>query len=188
MTEGSRPAADRRAPGGGTPEAPAANGSAPASPAGRDEDAVRRFVEQTAMQFADWGFPRMAGRVLFALMTADEPGLSAAELGTRLDASAAAISGAVRYLGQLRLVVREAVPGSRRDLYRLADDAWYTAAMTELSLYQSIISASEDVLAALGGAESPSRARVAEMRDFFAFFQQEMGGLLAKWESVRPTG
>lgn len=159
------------------------DGSTPA----RDEEAVRRFVEQIAMQFADWGFPRMAGRVLFALMTADEPGLSAAELGARLDASAAAISGAVRYLGQLRLVVREPVPGSRRDLYRLADDAWYTAAMTELSLYQSVIAASETLLTALGEAESPSRARVAEMRDFFTFLMSEMGGLLAKWESVRAA-
>lgn len=156
-----------------------------AVPAARDEEAVRRFVEQTAMQFADWGFPRMAGRVLFALMAADEPGLSAAELGARLDASAAAISGAVRYLGQLRLVVREPVPGSRRDLYRLADNAWYTAAMTELNLYQSIIAASEKVLEALGDGESPSRARIAEMRDFFTFFQHEMGGMLAKWESAR---
>ena len=159
------------------------DGSTPA----RDEEAVRRFVEQIAMQFADWGFPRMAGRVLFALMTADEAGLSAAELGTRLDASAAAISGAVRYLGQLRLVVREPVPGSRRDLYRLADNAWYTAAMTELSLYQSVIASSETLLTALGETDSPSRARVAEMRDFFTFLMGEMGGLLAKWESVRAA-
>jgi len=169
MTEGSRPSGNHK------------------PPAPRNEEAVRRFVEQIAMQFADWGFPRMAGRVLFVLMTADEPGLSAADLGDRLDASAAAISGAVRYLGQLRLVVREPVPGSRRDVYRLADNAWYTAAMTELSLYQAIISASESVLAALGDTESPSRARIAEMRDFFTFFQSEMSGLLAKWESVRAA-
>jgi DNA-binding transcriptional regulator GbsR (MarR family) len=153
----------------------------------RDEEAVRRYVEQSAMQFADWGFPRMAGRVLFILMTADESGLTAVELCRRLDASAAAISGAVRYLGQLRLVVREPVPGSRRDLHRLADDAWYTAAMTELGLYQSLIDNSETVLDSLGGAGSPARIRVAEMRDFFSFFQQEMSGLLAKWQSVRST-
>lgn len=169
MTEGSKPSRDHD------------------EPVPRDEDAVRRFVEQIAMQFADWGFPRMAGRVLFVLMTADEPGLSAAELGDRLDASAAAISGAVRYLGQLRLVVREPVPGSRRDLYRLADNAWYTAATTELSLYQTIISASDTVLAALGDTDSPSRTRIAEMRDFFTFFQGEMSTMLAKWESVRAA-
>ena len=118
MTEGSKPAGNHQPPQAGADK-----------PAARDEEAVRRFVEQIAMQFADWGFPRMAGRVLFALMTADEPGLSAAELGARLDASAAAISGAVRYLGQLRLVVRDPVPGSRRDLYRLANNAWYAAAI-----------------------------------------------------------
>jgi DNA-binding transcriptional regulator GbsR (MarR family) len=161
--------------------------SAPSHRPARDEEAVRRYVEQIAMQFADWGFPRMAGRVLFALMTVDEPGLTAVELGRRLDASAAAISGAVRFLGQLRIVVREPVPGSRRDLYRLADNAWYMAAVTELGLYQSIIDASGTVLDALGEDGSPAHARVAEMRDFFAFMQEEMAGLLAKWQSVRPT-
>ena len=62
----------------------------------RDEEAVRGFVERLALLFADWGFPRMAARVLFALMTAEAPGLTATELAQRLDASAAAISGAVR--------------------------------------------------------------------------------------------
>jgi DNA-binding transcriptional regulator GbsR (MarR family) len=154
----------------------------------RDEEAVRRFVEQIAMQFAEWGFPRMAARVLFALMTADEPGLTAGELGERLDASAAAISGAVRYLGQLRLVVREPVPGSRRDLYRLADNAWYVSASAEMGLYKSLIATSESVLDALGGPRSPARARVAEMRDFLLFLQDEMAGLLEKWNATRAAG
>jgi DNA-binding transcriptional regulator GbsR (MarR family) len=39
----------------------------------RDEEAMRTFVEQMARMLADWGFPRMAGRVLFVMMGADEP-------------------------------------------------------------------------------------------------------------------
>ena len=78
----------------------------------RDEAAMRAFVEQMARILADWGLPRMASRVLFVLMSADEQALTAGELAERLDVSPAAISGAVRYLIQINMVAREAVPGS----------------------------------------------------------------------------
>jgi hypothetical protein len=151
----------------------------------RDEEAVRRLVERLALVFADWGFPRMAGRVLFALMAADEPGLTATELATRLDASAAAISGAVRYLLQLGLVQREAVPGSRRDRYRLPDDAWYATVATKSRFYDVIIAAVDDGMGGLGGPQTSAGARVTEMRDFFDFVRGEMPGLLDRWQASR---
>ena len=151
----------------------------------RDEDGVRRFVEQLAMLFADWGFPRMAARVLLALMTAEEHGQTATTLGERLDASAAAISGAVRYLVQLGLAVKEPVPGSRSDLYRLSDNAWYATSMTTHVLYAQIISAADDAVAPLGGPGTEAGARVAEMRDFFTFLQAEMAGVLARWDELQ---
>ena len=153
----------------------------------RDEDGVRRFVEQLAMLFADWGFPRMAARVLLALMTAEEHGLTATAIGERLDASAAAISGAVRYLVRLGLAVKEPVPGSRSDLYRLPDNAWYAGTVTTHGLYAQIISAADDAVEPLGGPETEAGARVAEMRDFFTFFQQEMADVLVKWNALRAS-
>jgi len=78
--------------------------------------------------------------VLFTLM-ADEStdGLTASELGARAGASAAAISGAVRYLQKFDLVERRAVRGSRSDRYRLSDDAWYTAGVSESRMYPMLI-------------------------------------------------
>src|SRR5260370_19263214 len=130
----------------------------------RDEEAVRHFVEKVALLFADWGFPRMAGRVLFALMTCDEPGLTAPELASGLDASPAAISGAVRYLTQLGLVVREPVPGSRRDRSRLPVDTLYTTATVKANFYHVIITAAYQTIGPLGGTGSPACHRVAAMR------------------------
>jgi hypothetical protein len=153
----------------------------------RDEEAVRHFVERMALVFADWGFPRMAARVLFALMTADEPSLTAPELAGRLDVSPAAISGAVRYLGQIGFVVREGVPGSRRDRYRLRDHTWYAGTATAVQFYDLLISAADDALVPLGGTDTTAGERVAEMRDFFAFVRDEMPGLLARWEASRQS-
>ena len=154
----------------------------------RDEEAVRHFVERVALLFADWGFPRMAARVLFALMTADEPSLTAPELAARLDVSPAAISGAVRYLGQIGLVLREGVPGSRRDRYRLPDHTWYASTATAVQFYSLLVSAAEDALVPLGGADTTAGERVAEMRDFFAFMREAVPGLLAQWEASRRSG
>lgn len=80
----------------------------------RDEEGVRRFVEHMAMSWAEWGFPRMAARVLMVMMAADEEALTAAELGDRLEISPAAVSGAVRYLIQIGMLAREPVPRPRR--------------------------------------------------------------------------
>lgn len=150
-----------------------------------DADAVRQFVERAALLFADWGFPRMPARVLFALMTADEPGLTATALAERLEVSPAAISGAVRYLSQLGFVVREAVPGSRRDRYRLRDRTWYTAVSTAVSFYDVLIDAADEAIEPLGGPQTAAGGRVAEMRDFFRFVRGKLPQLLAEWQQSR---
>ncbi len=152
----------------------------------RDDKAVRRFVEHFAMIFSDLGFPRMPARVLGALMAADEPGLPAGEIGERLGVSAAAISGAVRYLMQIGFVVREPVPGSRRDVYRMPDGTWYTASIHGRP-YQKVAGVVREGVLAVGGEGSPAGDRLADARDFFLFIQDEMDGLLERWEHRRAT-
>ncbi|MGC4804913.1 GbsR/MarR family transcriptional regulator [Micromonospora sp. DT233] len=158
----------------------------PAEPPRRNEEAVHFFVERMAMAFADVGFPRMAGRVLFTVISADEP-LTAAEIGERLGVSAAAVSGAVRYLTQLKVLAREPVKGSRRDRYRMPDNAWYEAAITKTGLYKSFIDIADDGLDALPGRDTPAGERISEMRDFFAFVQEELDSLGERWRARRAA-
>jgi predicted transcriptional regulator len=153
----------------------------------RDEDGTRRFVGQMAMLFAEWGFPKMGSRVLVALMTAEEPGLTAGELSERLQASPAAISGAVRYLMHIGLVVRESVPGSRRALYLLPDDAWYQVTTVKQRLFDQLIAFADKGIEPLGGTGTRAGARVTEMRDFFMFAQAEMSSVLARWQQAQPA-
>ncbi|MFF4619095.1 GbsR/MarR family transcriptional regulator [Nonomuraea jabiensis] len=151
----------------------------------RDDQAVAQFVESAAATFAEWGFPRMAARVLLTLMASDEPALSAAELAERLEVSPPAISGAVRYLVQVGLLERRPVPGSRRDLYQIRDDAWYTSSATTGSVYKVLGDLADDGVRALNG--SPASARVTEMRDFFRFVQVEIAGILDKWRELQKA-
>jgi DNA-binding transcriptional ArsR family regulator len=152
----------------------------------RDDEAVRRFVERMAALLAEWGFPRMAGRVLMVMMAADEESLTAAELGERLGVSPAAISGALRYLTQLRMVVREPVPGSRRDRYRMPNDVWYEVGLGEVPMFKTLAQLADDGVAALGGTGNPAGARMARMREFYQFMQKELPTLLERWKAEHP--
>lgn len=150
---------------------------------GPHEGGVRDFVEHLAMSFADYGFPRMAARVLIGLMAAEEDALTAAELGARLEVSPAAISGAVRYLIRIGMLQRVPASGSRRDRYRLPDDPWYEVASLERGYLGKLAEVADGGAAALGAGAAAER--VARMRDFFLFMQREMDGLLERWRAER---
>lgn len=151
----------------------------------RDPEAVRQFVEHLAMTFANLGFNRMAARVLGVLMAAEEDGLTAGEIGERLGVSPAAVSGAVRYLITTGLVQKSPVPNSRSDLYRLPQDEWYIAGVVKGGVYRSIAGIVEEGVQAVGDDESNAALRLREMRDFFLFIQEEMLGVLEKWQAGR---
>jgi DNA-directed RNA polymerase specialized sigma24 family protein len=55
-------------------------------------------AEQAAALLTAAGMARMPARVMMALVGSPDEGYTAAELGERLGVSAAAVSGAVRYL------------------------------------------------------------------------------------------
>ena len=157
------------------------------TPGQRNEEGVRRFVEHLAMMLTEWGFPRMPARVLGTMMTADEDSLTAADLAERLGVSAAAISGAVRYLNHIGMITREPVPGSRRDRYRLPENPWYQTSLLEGELLKSLAALSDQAVVSVGTEATPAGRRVAEMRDFFLFLERELKGLLDKWHEVRPA-
>ena len=153
-----------------------------------DQDAVTGFVEQTAAALANAGFPKMPARVLMALMASEEPGMTAAELASQLGASAAAISGAVRYLQNLAIIRRVAQSGSRRDRYELPEDPWYTTSMNQNPIYLMLAGLADSGLRAIDDPDSRASMRIAEMGRFYRFMNEGMPKLLAEWESLRTNG
>ena len=71
---------------------------------------MARFVERFGAMLEEGGVPRMPARVFSALLATDSGRLTAAELAEQLKISPAAVSGAVRYLIQVRLVTASANP------------------------------------------------------------------------------
>ncbi|MBI1378020.1 MAG: MarR family transcriptional regulator [Frankiales bacterium] len=151
----------------------------------RDEAQVAHVVEQFAALFETYGFPRMSGRIITALMVTEQQGLTAAELAESLQVSPAAISTSLKYPVALGLVQRVRVPGSRRDRYVLPDDAWYVATATKNPLYRQIAGMAADGVRAVGGPGTEAGARLAEMRDFFAYLEVEVPALVERWHAGR---
>jgi hypothetical protein len=141
------------------------------------------LVEQATDAFAAQGFPRTPAAVLMALMASDEGALEAGELTAALGISPAAVSGAIRYLVQLRFVRVGVVRGTRRHRYALVDEIWYAGSLRQTDRYTQLAALVEAGLPADAG--SPGAARFAEMAAFFRFLEQRMPGLFEEWRATR---
>ncbi|MFZ4895705.1 GbsR/MarR family transcriptional regulator [Plantibacter sp. Mn2098] len=139
-------------------------------------------IAKTVSALSANGFPRMPAAVLMTLMTSEEAALSADQLCAELQASPAAVSGAVKYLGTVGMIARHQLGGSRRYVYELPQHAWYTASLGKNELYTLIASLAEQAAPTLGPR---GRARLEEMSDFFRFLEWRMPALLVEWETGR---
>ncbi len=153
---------------------------------GRDDEAVARFVERFALQWAEAGFPRMAARVFIALLVTDSGQRTVQDLTAQLQVSPAAISGAVRYLGQIGLVQRGRDPGERRDHYKVSDDMWFETFTRRDEMLLRFEQDLEEGVKALG-LDTPAGARLAETREFFEFVRLEFPGILERWRESRAA-
>jgi DNA-binding transcriptional regulator GbsR (MarR family) len=146
----------------------------------RDDEAVQRSAEQFGNLLAETGWPRMAARVFAAVLGSEEGRMTAADLSEQLQASPAAISGAVRYLLQMRLASRERDPGSRRDVYVIQDDFWYQSMMRQDRFLVRWEDSVKLMLAAAGEGTDTDR-RLRATLGFLQFIQEEVDALSDRW-------
>jgi predicted transcriptional regulator len=147
-------------------------------------DGVPRFVERFASAMVTAGMPRMPSRVLAALLATDAGRLTATELGEQLEVSPAAVSGAVRYLAQVGMITTERAAGSRRDHYRIRDNAWYDVVLRRERLVLFWMDCLREGIEEVG-AGTPAGARMAETLAFFEFLRVEMEPMMERWKAVR---
>ncbi|MFI6659940.1 GbsR/MarR family transcriptional regulator [Streptomyces sp. NPDC050523] len=152
--------------------------------AGRDQEAVSKFVESFAAQLLEAGMQRMPARVFAALLSSDEGVLTSAELSDQLRISPAAVSGAVRYLTMTHMVSREREPGSRRERYRVHGDQWYEALTNREAIIKRWEGALREGVASLG-PDSPAGRRMAETLAFFEFVEGEVAAMMERWREHR---
>jgi len=143
-------------------------------------------AEQAAAMLITAGIARMPARVMMALVGSPDQGYTAAELSERLGVSAAAVSGAVRYLQAMRLIQRIPRPGDRRDRYDLTDDAWNGMLTANAPLYANLAE-NIDRIADDNAGQPLSVARARDIADFLRYFAARVPSLVDEWEAQRRS-
>ncbi len=142
----------------------------------------RHFIEDVGLIFEQMGHPRMAGRILGWLLICDPPEQSTTELGDILQASKGSISTMTRLLQQMGMIEQVAMPGIRRDHFRLKNGAF--TEMIRQSVYEiaALRELAERGLKLTADKDHRLQERLTEARDLYAFLEREYPLLIQRWE------
>ena len=128
------------------------------------------------------GMPRIAGRVLSALLVAEPPEQTAEQLAATLQASRGAISGGTTMLETMKLIERKRKPGDRKDYFRNKPNAWFEATKQQIALITHLRQLAEKGLEVMEKAEPEVTEGLQDMRDMLVFYEREMPEIFARWE------
>ena len=154
---------------------------------GKPQLEEKQFVEEVGMFFEQTGLPRMAGRILGWLLISDPPYQSTDELAEALMASKGSISTMTRLLIQFGLIERVSLPGIRHTYFRLRMGACQHAAKQSVERAHSLTQLAEKGLELVKEKDPATRQWLEEMRDMYAFFEQELPALLIRWQQKHRT-
>ncbi len=145
----------------------------------------RHLIEDVGLFFEQMGYPRMAGRILGWLLICEPPQQSMDQLAEVLQASKGSLSTMTRLLIQIGLVERVALPGERRDYFRLKSGAWPQLIKVQMQVMTGLHEIVERGLVLLKDRGPEVQQRLREAHDLYAFLERELPALLARWEQER---
>jgi DNA-binding MarR family transcriptional regulator len=147
-----------------------------------------RYVEDFGLLWEQLGRqPRMVGRVFGALIIADLPEVSSKELRESLGASKGAVSQATRVLEQLGFIRRISRRGERGDYFRITPRVWDEMMRRDLESNRIFLQMAERGLDLLGSDEPGARWSLEQMREFYAYRDEELSGALERWQEKRKV-
>lgn len=144
---------------------------------------AERFVEEIGLVFDSMHLPRMAGRVLGAILLGPADGLTASDLAETLQASKGSISNMTQLLMHYRFVERTVRAGDRRDRFVIRSGAWARMMLWRVELLQRLQELAGDGLELLGPDGNPEPLQ--EVRDMYAFLERELPKLFDRFEETR---
>jgi hypothetical protein len=146
----------------------------------------RQYAEDAALILESLGMPRAQGKLLGWLLVCDPPQQSSADLAEALDLSAGSVSTGTRMLENGRLIRRVAVPGKRGKVYEMIENAMARSIQDDrIRMMRELMDRGLDVV---GGEQAPRAARLRRTRDFYAFCEREISGLIARFEAEYGEG
>ncbi len=152
-----------------------------------DEQQVarKRFAEEMGLVLEQLGLPRMAGRALGWMLVSDTPYHTLDGIAEALQASKGCISAMTRLLIQLGLVERVALPGQRRDHFRIKPGNWGALMLGRMNWVTVFRQTLERGLALIGEGDASIREPLQELHDLYAFVEREFPALYERWQRER---
>jgi DNA-binding transcriptional regulator GbsR (MarR family) len=151
----------------------------------KTEKKLLECSEEMGLFFERMGGQRMAGRLLGWLMVSEDPQFTASDLARVLKASKGSISTITRQLEEGGLLERFTIPGKRSSYFRLRPQWWARLLERRTAVISQTRSMVDRWLDKLKGTSKERTQRLSEMRDFYAFLEQELPGLMDRWLAER---
>lgn len=145
----------------------------------------KHFIEDIGLFFEQMGMPRMAGRILGALLISDPPAQSIIDLALKLKASKSSISIMARLLVEDGLVERVASPIPRRDYYRFKPGGWVLYMRQWMGLMSALHQITERGLDLMQSRPEEMRDRLQEAHDMFSNIEEKFPAILDSFEKDR---
>ena len=145
----------------------------------------KHFIEDIGLFFEQMGMPRMAGRILGALLISDPPQQSINELAERLQTSKSSISIMSRLLVENGLIEKAPSTVPRRDYYRFKTGGWLIYMRQWLGLMSALHEITERGLILMQEKPPELQQRLQEAHDLFSFIEDEFPTLLKALEMKR---
>lgn len=151
-----------------------------------DSKRARQYVEDSADLMEEHGLPRMAGRVIGALLICVPPHLSHDDLADQLQASKGSISMTTQLLLRLNIVERISLPGHRRHYYQLKKDLWNELLSTRAEHIQKHLRIVDGGLALLENESIEAKMRLVELQVLSDFILETLPEVADRWERRKP--
>jgi DNA-binding transcriptional regulator GbsR (MarR family) len=147
----------------------------------------RQFIEDTGDLMDEHGLPRMAGRVVGALLICCPPHMSLDELAEALQASKGAISMSTQLLLRLGIIDRISLPGHRRHYFQIRPRLGENLFFDRSGHIRQHLAWVRKGLEQMMGEPVEAKRRLIEMQAFFEFVLEELPGLSARWAEQREA-
>ncbi len=133
------------------------------------------------------GAAKTLGRLMGLLLIATRP-LSLDEMARLLMVSKASISTNARICEQSGLVQRVGIPGDRRTYFEILPGSFGRVLEARTVIIAELKKLAEEGLEAVAADNDHARERLEEMRDFYAFANEGIRGMIDSWNSELESG
>ncbi len=146
----------------------------------------QEFIRDFGDAYLRFGLPKLMGNII-GLLLYEEGLLSLDQITEKLGVSKGPVSQVMTRLRDHNLVVRETIPGDRKDFYRAADDIFGQAFENHAALFYRNLSLARSFRSRCDADTIPDSFtnRVEEMTLFYSMMTEHFEQFLTEWAKKR---